>query len=161
MRTLRFRMPSLRSCAVCAEACRARTWSRDVFPFASRPPRFPNWTASPFPSSLALGLCVIGRSLSCLSSLSRSSHAAHPPSHRDAVKLYEATCDEAGRLLRDPLFVQQRAEERNKRLPVLVITGFLGAGKTTLLNYILTAQHGKRIAVRAMRSVSLRCVSQS
>jgi G3E family GTPase len=30
---------------------------------------------------------------------------------------------------------------------VLVITGFLGAGKTTLLNYILTAQHGKRIAI--------------
>jgi G3E family GTPase len=33
------------------------------------------------------------------------------------------------------------------RIPVLVITGFLGAGKTTLLNYILTANHGKRIAV--------------
>lgn len=28
-----------------------------------------------------------------------------------------------------------------------VITGFLGSGKTTLLNHILTAQHGKRIAV--------------
>ncbi len=28
-----------------------------------------------------------------------------------------------------------------------VLTGFLGAGKTTLLNHILTAQHGKRIAV--------------
>ncbi len=34
-----------------------------------------------------------------------------------------------------------------KRTPVTVITGFLGAGKTTLLNYILTAQHGYRIAV--------------
>jgi len=33
------------------------------------------------------------------------------------------------------------------RIPVLIITGFLGSGKTTLLNYILTAQHGKRIAV--------------
>jgi len=28
-----------------------------------------------------------------------------------------------------------------------VLTGFLGAGKTTLLNHILTAEHGKKIAV--------------
>ena len=28
-----------------------------------------------------------------------------------------------------------------------VLTGFLGAGKTTLLNYVLQAEHGKRIAV--------------
>ena len=33
------------------------------------------------------------------------------------------------------------------RVPVTILTGFLGAGKTTLFNHILTASHGKKIAV--------------
>ena len=37
--------------------------------------------------------------------------------------------------------------EKDTRVPVTVLTGFLGAGKTTLVNRILTENHGMRIAV--------------
>lgn len=39
------------------------------------------------------------------------------------------------------------SEEKLARVPITIITGYLGAGKTTLMNYILTARHGKKIAV--------------
>ncbi|KAK4662754.1 hypothetical protein QC763_603540 [Podospora pseudopauciseta] len=38
-------------------------------------------------------------------------------------------------------------EEKAKKVPITIVTGYLGAGKTTLLNYILTAKHGKKVAV--------------
>lgn len=37
--------------------------------------------------------------------------------------------------------------DNENRLPVTVVTGYLGSGKTTLINHVLTANHGKRIAV--------------
>lgn len=44
----------------------------------------------------------------------------------------------------DPISQSSTADNR---VPVTVITGFLGSGKTTLLNYVLKADHGKRLAV--------------
>ncbi|EGS21446.1 uncharacterized protein CTHT_0033040 [Thermochaetoides thermophila DSM 1495] len=41
----------------------------------------------------------------------------------------------------------EEPEERPVKVPLTIVTGYLGAGKTTLLNYILTAEHGKKIAV--------------
>ena len=37
--------------------------------------------------------------------------------------------------------------ESATKVPITLLTGFLGSGKTTTLNHILTAQHGKKLAV--------------
>jgi len=39
------------------------------------------------------------------------------------------------------------ADAEAPKIPVTILTGFLGSGKTTLLNWILSANHGKKLAV--------------
>lgn len=46
-----------------------------------------------------------------------------------------------------PDLVARLDDSAPSKVPITIITGYLGAGKTTLLNYILTEQHGKKIAV--------------
>jgi ABC-type molybdenum transport system ATPase subunit/photorepair protein PhrA len=46
-----------------------------------------------------------------------------------------------------PNLVASLDDTASSKVPITIVTGYLGAGKTTLLNYILTEQHGKKIAV--------------
>ena len=43
--------------------------------------------------------------------------------------------------------MRREATSPNSKASVIILTGFLGSGKTTLLNRILTAEHGRRVAV--------------
>eukprot|EP00698_Gefionella_okellyi_P010565 TRINITY_DN2745_c0_g2_i1.p1 TRINITY_DN2745_c0_g2~~TRINITY_DN2745_c0_g2_i1.p1 ORF type:complete len:374 (-),score=86.82 TRINITY_DN2745_c0_g2_i1:43-1128(-) len=47
----------------------------------------------------------------------------------------------------EPPLLDEISEPKQQRTRVTILTGFLGAGKSTLIRYILTQQHGKRIAV--------------
>src|SRR6478672_9345803 len=43
--------------------------------------------------------------------------------------------------------MRREATSPNSKASVIILAGFLGSGKTTLLNRILTAEHGRRVAV--------------
>ncbi|BEI96177.1 hypothetical protein CcaverHIS631_0111260 [Cutaneotrichosporon cavernicola] len=61
----------------------------------------------------------------------------------DLVDVGEAAAEPRGRA-RTPIAVRKMVRDK---VPITLLTGYLGAGKSTLLDYIMTENHGYRIAV--------------
>ena len=74
---------------------------------------------------------------------------AQKHSHRPVVMDADASDDEVPILVSSaaPTLPNPSDAAPSAKVPITIVTGYLGAGKTTLLNYILSEQHGKKIAV--------------
>ncbi|KAF0931041.1 hypothetical protein E2562_002413 [Oryza meyeriana var. granulata] len=107
---------------------------------AAHPPRLDATTASPRGPAAVAGT----KSYCAAAAAPRAAAAVGIPSWRSrrrfAASAASTTTEEDG------AGVEMMIPPDN-RIPATIITGFLGSGKTTLLNHILTAHHGKRIAV--------------
>jgi signal recognition particle GTPase len=73
-----------------------------------------------------------------------------PPASASASKKVKPKKEMTAAELEDLIASLESQADQNpkRRIPVVVLTGFLGSGKTTLLNHILTSQqHKMKIAV--------------
>lgn len=50
-------------------------------------------------------------------------------------------------MMAQPQVRTRKSKIKKSPIPVSVIVGFLGSGKTTLLNHLLSANHGRKIAI--------------
>jgi len=64
-------------------------------------------------------------------------------SHEESTTTDESTTSDSSNKMQKPSVPPTKP----KKIPVTVLTGFLGAGKSTLLNYILSQNHGHKIAI--------------